>query len=479
MADYGSLFAGGGDNQFIKDSIASDTIKNYDFVGSGNEEVNSGLRNWFSNPENIKMLAFMAAKTGSSLSPKDSFGQKMGDAVTQMLSANAANRRIPSNAALGMPTPTTPITPEQPSTQLQTDNVLNSTKKFNSAIKMLSEVDPKVIGPNGAYISANMFNAKPVPSPTTPAVANGAPTAGVAPAPVAPTIPQNVGQLFSDAESYLFSPEQIIAANEQVNKNMKARPEAMYLESEAAYKNWQRSEQGQAFTLQHAVAPVLAQIDVLRATNQINVQNVNNLLSTKEGQALGAMKLPGGTTVGQQLLIAAASPQTSKNITDIIGHGLSYEATKYGADMHFRAAQSTAANNNDLKAFELKTKMFEKANADIAKWETAPTEESWKTMTAVDRMALAGRGITGPRTAELQQAINSAKVTRDKIGVELYGPSYNMIQKMENAVKPEKVITMDELRENKKKESKVKKLFNDDKGLWPVMQNSFGGGGYK
>jgi hypothetical protein len=133
------------------------------------------------------------------------------------------------------------------------------------------------------------------------------------------------------------------------------------------------------------------------------------------------------------MLISAADPDAAKNMSGIIQQGIAYESAKYSADAHYKAAQVGAAASGDIKNFQIQTTMYEKANADIAKWEATPTEEQWKNMDQLQKMGAAAKGIMGPRTPALQEAIRSAKITRDTIGAKLYGPAYSKLAELERA----------------------------------------------
>jgi hypothetical protein len=230
-------------------------------------------------------------------------------------------------------------------------------------------------------------------------------------------------------------------------------------------------------------APVLAQIDLLKAKNQLTKENITAL--KKDNPGLANIKLSGGTTLGEQLDMAAADPDAAKNISNIIHYGLAYDAAKYSADKHLEAARTTAGATNSIKEFEAQTKMYEKANEDIAKWEASPTEAQWTAMDQLQKMNAAARGIVGPRTKAMDDAIRSAKLTRDTIGRKLYGPAYDRLSELEAKVPAAKeiVVTVDDLKNMKSPEGTraldvFKNLFApvSDQAMSGYLNNIFSGG---
>jgi hypothetical protein len=128
----------------------------------------------------------------------------------------------------------------------------------------------------------------------------------------------------------------------------------------------------------------------------------------------------------------AANADAGKMIGSIIERGMVFEASKYAANKHLEAVKANANATGSLKEFQLNMQFFEKANADIAKWEAAPTAESWGKMSELERMSAAGKGITGPRTPAMEDAIKQAKTMRDSLGTKLYGPAYAKLRELED-----------------------------------------------
>jgi hypothetical protein len=322
-------------------------------------------------------------------------------------------------------------------------NPLDTAKSYSKLGSMLKDafaIDPSLVpeGYKDNFASALSMNpSEQIQNPTAPATANPAPaTAGAQP--LVRTLPS--------ALAMTMTPEQV-QANQQLDLAKSAEGRALALnpvdiaERQArtahygdlrAYQQWQMSPQRVEDAIRQNTAPVLAQFENLKKSNQLTKDNIAAFIKANPG--IASMKLPGGLTVGQQAELSVANPEMAKNIGGLIERGIAYEAAKYTADAHLKAVQATAAATGNIKQFTIDSQMYEKANADIAKWEAAPTAEAWAKMSAGDRTMAAGKGITGPRTPALQEAINKAKIMRDTIGTKLYGPSYSKLREMEETV---------------------------------------------
>lgn len=398
-----------------------------------------GIGTWFNDPNNVALIAGAAGQLGASLSNPGSPGAALGNIATQMAQARAMSKVRPN--PLAQPTPTATSASGTTSTEAA-PNILEKAKqisKLGSILKNAHGIDPSLIPPDfnqtlGQALAANSN----IQNPTVPASREQA-SAGV--------LPQ-----LSDALAMTMTPDQLttafgtaINADRQDIERGKLALEQMktpsaiaetwartaYMNNQGELIKWQMDPARVAEKIKENTAPVLAQIDVLKAKDQLNKDNVALIL--KDNPSLGNLRLPGGLTVGQQLLIAAADPDAAKNISGIIQQGIAYDAAKYSADAHFKAAQATAAASGDIKNFQIQTTLYEKANADIAKWEAAPTQAQWDSMDKLQKMGAAAKGIMGPRTPALEEAIKSAKITRDSIGAKLYGPAYSKLQAMEEA----------------------------------------------
>lgn len=306
---------------------------------------------------------------------------------------------------------------------------------FGDMLKKAANSDP--IG--------NAFATKPelAPNPTVPI---GNDIAGQSPVGVPSTVQQSTSPFqfnLSPDIAGALSPEQVMGLykygsaqkkqeldiQEQINRNLLAPAQVALLRSEAGYKNWQMMPQRVEEHIRVNTAPVLAQLDVIKGRDALALQQLQNWIATNPG--LAKLPSPHGGTIGDWMTLNAMNPEGAKTASSLMNAGLHYATMRYTADMHYKGMMANASASRDLKQFELDTKMYEKANSDIAKWEAAPTEQAWKTMDQLQRMNLAAKGITGPRTPALVDAIKKSVLMRDTIGRKLYGPAYDDIKKME------------------------------------------------
>jgi len=380
-----------------------------------------------------RLLAMIAGKAGSALSTPGSIGDVMGKGAVQMAQASGVNK--------GGTTPTAPTPTAAP--QANPLDTAKSYSKMGSMLKDAFALNPSLIpdGYKDEFSRALSLNPSQMQNPTVPApAASEPPAAGVAPQ-VQPQ--QEIVPRLSEALAMTLSPEQVTGLqNFAVTKSAEERARALnpvdIAERQArtqhygdlrAYQQWQMDPQRVEDAIRQNTAPVLAQFENLKKTNQLTRDNIATFISNNPG--IASMKLPGGMTVGQQAELSAANPDMAKNIGGLIERGIAYEAAKYTADKHLQAVRASADATGQIRQFTIDSQMYEKANADIAKWEAAPTAESWAKMQPTDRMMAAAKGITGPRTPALQDAINKAKTMRDAIGTKLYGPSYSKLRDME------------------------------------------------
>jgi hypothetical protein len=429
--DFGSLFSGGGEAGFQIDPSLIPTP--------------ASKPSFFTDPNNINMLAMLTGKAGSAMSNPGSVGDVVGKTAVQMAQSSAINK-APSVAA---PVPTAPTAPAP--------NPLDTAKGYSKLGSMLKDafaIDPKLVPESYKDNFASALSMNPsegMVNPTVPVAANPAPAAAGA-QPLVQTLPA--------ALAMTMTPEQV-QANQQLDLAKSAESRALALnpvdiaERQArtahygdlhAYQQWQMDPQRVEDAIRQNTAPVLAQLGVLKGKDQLTKDNVSSFLKANPG--IASMATPGGGTVGQWAEMNAADPEAAKNIGSIIEKGISYNAAKYTADAHLKAVQATAAATGNIKQFTIDSQMYEKANADIAKWEAAPTIEAWNKMTAGDKMMAAGKGITGPRTPALQDAINKSKIMRDSLGAKLYGPSYSKLREMEEKAGggADIVVTLEQLK---------------------------------
>ena len=375
----------------------------------------------------------------------------LNNPAVQMTALNVAKALDPNGPGGRLATGMAPmvqgkaLAPTLSAQQPKQVNPLDKAKELSNAsslLKKAAEINPNVVPGFGDMMTkaVNMspigaaFAEKPelMPNPTEPIGDTFAEQTPVG----ASTNAQPFNYTMNPDTAAALGPDLVkdsfkygLDVQKQINENLLTPAHAAALATEAKFKNWQMEPARVEEHIKMSIAPVLAQLDVYKGKQALTKESIGAVLKANPG--LAAMQLPGGGTVAQWAELNAADPEGAKNISNIIAQGMHYNALKYSADMHYKGAQATAATNNSLKEFQVYTTLYEKANADIAKWEAAPTAEAWAKMSELDRMGAAAKGITGPRTPGMIEAINKAKITRDSIGTKLYGPAYAELSKME------------------------------------------------
>jgi len=423
--DYGSMFA----NFQVNPGLAPGSPT------TGGGGFMDGLSSALTNPT----LQTLLLNIGGAMAPKD-FAGNLATSVRPMMQSRALVDALKGMQAQNTPNAVAQVDPMVKAKELST---------ASSLLKKAAEISPTVVPGFGDMMKkavntepiGNAFSAKPelTPNPTRPI---GDEIAGQAPVGTLPNVQPFSFNLSPDVAGAM-TPEQIMAAytygsaqkkqeldiQKQINDNLIAPAQVALLKSEAGYKNWQMMPQRVEEHIRINTAPVLAQLEVIKGKDALALQQLQNWIATNPG--LAKLPSPHGGTIGDWMTLNAMNPEGAKTASSLMNAGLHYATMRYTADMHYKGMMANAAASRDLKQFEIDTKMYEKANSDIAKWEAAPTEQAWKTMDQLQRMNLAAKGITGPRTPALVDAIKKSVLMRDTIGRKLYGPAYNDIKKME------------------------------------------------
>jgi len=276
MADYASMFnpevVGGDPN----------TVKSLMLDNSQNEALTPTAVPWYQDPDKIRMLAYAVGKVGAGMSEKGSAGEAMGNVAAQMSQAQAVNTA--QNKMGGAPVTQTSTTPA--------NNVAAIAQKHKDYAALIDKAGKFNSTGFGFEPIKDAFAANPTEAnntnPTVPVAGSFSeqPSTGVIPT------AQSFGpSALPESVAMTMTPEQVTGAynynltsREQTNKDLAApglregtASASIYHRSEAAYKNWQMSPEGQAFTLRHAGEPSRAAAESEKMKTQFALSEIEKL----------------------------------------------------------------------------------------------------------------------------------------------------------------------------------------------------------
>jgi hypothetical protein len=158
-------------------------------------------------------------------------------------------------------------------------------------------------------------------------------------------------------------------------------------------------------------------------------------------------------TKGAEAFSGVAAPPLLKRFTGI--GDLGELAKVYGRDnleklivaaMHWESTMAMAGKQGQQNELIKWAGLFEKYNKDALSFKAIPTQLEWD---AVQKAAKAGdqqagrqlgtwmlNGISGPRSAEQEDALQMALKMRDQIGIKMYGPENYKVLKGADESKP-------------------------------------------
>jgi len=412
------------------------------FGGGGGGEAS-----WFQNPDNMRQLAFVLAKLGQAMGEKDSFGEKLGGSVAQMASASATSRGMQIAGA-----------PQQPGAKLKAldaERVAGDLSALSSVVKKLGGVSPENI-PKG-YESSLMGSLFADPdaaiqnmqsNPTVPASANVSGPADVG-ALLPARIPDSVamlmdpsqvvqthdygrlmqGQRFTQdiarstegrAERTLTMEEQKWASElgMQHEKMAYIKAQTKHLSSDAAYKDWERSEEGQAAKFKLAAAGVT---EAAKA-EQLKIAAMKSAVKTfKEANPDLAGKVIEGSpfTVGQILDISADNFHAGTPISSILNSTLDYKAARDRNVVLEKQLTNARKDSADNKTYLEITR-----NAEILrKMNTLISPDTFDVSTSEGKRDLANARVLGQvRTPDMDTEIKRLQKVQEqlykKVGLE-------------------------------------------------------------
>lgn len=421
-----------------------------------------------------------ALQIAAALDP-DGFGGRLAKAGLAMRQAGSLAKGMQS-AQSGGQAPQTPQVQDgsanQPTAAGGTQNFMDKAtqlSKLSGMLKAAGQMNPNGV-PDGYkqdFITALSTDpAAGMQNPTIPVASNAGRTTGfeVPPAPALEIDP---------ALAMSMSPEQIQAIYQHnIAKGTfdLARGEQARLNAKTA---WDMDPMRIAEQIKINTAPVLAQLEVYKGKQEFDIATATEFVG--KNPQIAAIKLPGGMTVGEQILMDANSPGGAKNVADLVKAGIDLEQTKMRVAAEIQATRIRAAQSGNEQAFYKQMQMLEKFNSDVAKMEKQISEgipiERWNKMTDIERenSLVLGRG---PITQELIGARDIAQKMRDGIYLQL-SPSYKDYKaaedKAKEAAKPKADKTKLKLlmeEENKNKRRGVTRSFAPQKSILDLFNPS-------
>lgn len=427
-------------------------------------------------------LQTAAFQIAAALDP-DGFGGRLAKAGLAMRQAGSLAKGM-QNAQSGGQAPQTPqvqdgqqTTPQQ-NTSGGTMNFMDKAtqlSKLSSMLKTAGQMNPNGV-PDGYkqdFITA--LSADPaagMQNPTMPVASNAGRTTGFE-VPPAPALALDPSLAMS------MTPEQIQGIYQHnIAKGTfdLARGEQARLNARTA---WEIDPARVDEQIRMNTAPVLAQLDVYKGKQEFDIATATEFVS--KNPQIAAIKLPGGMTVGQQILMDANSPGGAKNVSDLVKAGIDLERTRMSVNADIQAARIRAAQSGNEQAFYKDMQMLEKFNSDVAKMEKQIAEgipiDKWNAMSEIERQNATVLGRM-PVTKELIDARDRAKQMSDAI----YGkisPSYKDYKVAEEKAKEAAKLKADKTKleqlmeeEGKSKKRGVTRSFAPQKSILDLFNPS-------
>ncbi len=364
IPDYSGMFSGG--QSFQADpSLGS--------VGG------TGGASWYSDPNVMMLLAKMAGNLGSSLSNPGSPGDVMGKMASTMAESFAGNKALPMAANSGLAAPLSQATQAGGQDPLKK---AESYKKAAGALKTIAELDPSHFPAGTDMDYAKAFSMDPLltlkePSsnPTIPA-ANAPNQAG----PSAAGVPQMV-QSLPAALAMTMTPEQVrgafdfgstqraqeIVRQKQINDNLMAPFDrenkaastqnilalAKNYDSEVAYRDWERSPEGQAFKLKYAGESTKMAHEMGLKKDALDREALENVI--KDGGLEGKMLGPGLPDIATLMRMSMIDKAGGTAVVAAFNSINDYKAAREVASMRqaeIKEARATRETADDWKRLE-------------------------------------------------------------------------------------------------------------------------------
>lgn len=398
-------------------------------------------------------LQTAAFQIAAALDP-EGFGGRLAKAGLAMRQAKSLSQGM-TKAQQTQPTPqqqvpTTGTNPVDKGAQLT---------KLGSMLKTAAGMNPGDVpqGFDKDFASALSMDPGGVQNPTQPATGNAGQVAGLAiePAPVLELDPSLAMSLTPEQVQNVFQ-HQIAKGTYDL-----ARQEQARLGAKTA---WDMDPQRVEEDIRKSVAPVLAQLDVYKGKQQFDVANAQDFLT--KNPKIGAIKLPGGLTVGDQLLMDAASPGGAKNATGLIMAGIDMEIAKMKVSAELQATRIHANASGQASQFAKEMALVEKFNADIIKFEKGIPAAEWEGLTQEQRNVKLLLGQV-PQTPNMLEARNTAIKLRDQI-MKKWAPSYD------NLIKAEDKAAVEMNKPPKADQTKLDALIKEEKSKPRGSSRSFG-----
>jgi len=459
---------------------------------------------WFKNPDNMRQLAFMLAKLGEAMGSEKNFGEVLGKSVGQMAAASAQNRGMTIAGTPQQPAGTLPPTAEAKAKNLST---------LSSILKKSGEINPGDI-PSGyqssligsLFADPNIAAKAPSSNPMVPTPTNVSEPVDVGAA-LPARIPENVAMLMSPesvaqthdygrimqgqrftqdiARSTEGRAERALTMDEQKWANeLKIQPDKMkYLQaqtkslsSDAAYKDWERSPEGQAakFKLASAGVTEAARLDKLKIQYQ-----KDSVKAFKDANPDLANKIIEGSpfTVGQLLDISADNSHAGTTLSSVLNSTLDYKAAKERNVVLEKQLANAKKDSADNKTYLEITR-----NAEILrKMNTLQSPDAFDVSTEEGKTALANARVLGQvRTPGMDDEI----LRLQRVQQQLYkkvGLDYNPLAFIDAGIdKPTGIITKADLErrasEKKKKMNAIGSFLEMFRGPSILNQPSGAGG---
>ena len=451
MADFGSLF-----------NTRNDLVPGADY-GKGLGGVKPSP---FSNPEFIRMLAMMGGKLGAGMSDPGTFGKAAGETAVMMAQGGATN--------VGM-AGVTPSASVAPATKVDPIAAAKQMKDGASLIDKFNKLDSSQMPAGYMNMIGEAFKATPPPvegtasavAPIAPAPTEGAaPVAPVAnafaqpqpqPAPQQPVTP--APQPLSDFGAMTIGPEgvknifaqgtaarDITLREQQRADTLGMQPteiklkeaQAKNYDSDAAYKTWEMSPEGQAAKYKLASAGVTEaakadkeKIAYLRdATKAYLAANPEVANNKPEGFPM---------TIGQLMLLTAENSHAGTTFSSVLNSTLDYKASIDTNKVRMEMLKQSKKDSEDNKTY-----LEISRNAEILrKMNTMQSPDSFDISTPEGVSALSAAKIMGQvRTPGMDIEIKNLQ----KIQEQLYkkaGLTYNPLSYLEDTKKI--VVTAEDL----------------------------------
>jgi len=496
-----SQYGWGGSSIFNTDAGGGSPVGAFGGGGAVKSEAS-----WFDNPDNMRQLAAILGKLGQAMGEKGSFGEKLGGMVSQMTAASAVNR--------GMSIAGQPI--QQPGSHLKAldaGKMAEDLSVLSSAMKKVGSVAPGNI-PRG-YESSLMGSLFADPNaavqdtnsnPTVPTSANVSGPADVGAA-LPARIPESVAMLMSPesvaqthdygrlmqgqrftqdiARSTEGRAERALTMDEQKwaielgilpEKLRHMRAQAKNLESDASYKDWERSPAGQEAKYKLASAGVTEAAKADRLKIQHQKDSIN---AFKDANPDLANKTIEGSpfTVGQLLDISADNSHAGTTLSSVLNSTLDYKAARERNVVLEKQLANAKKDSADNKTYLEITR-----NAEILrKMNTLQSPDAFDVSTEEGKIALSNARVLGQvRTPGMDDEI----LRLQKVQQQLYkkvGLDYNPLAFIDAGIdKPTGIITKADLErrasEKKKKMNAIGSFLEMFRGPSILNQPSGAGG---